>query len=113
MCVFHTCGNERAAGRGCACSTPVNSRPRQTLRVTSESSWCMSSPKSSPCRYCTMKLWCAEKPASLCLGKRRRASGRMTRDCRSSTRGRMPMLLTITPYAFIELGRVTGRPEAS
>jgi len=34
---------------------PVNSRPIQTLRVTSELSMCMSSPRSCPALYSTMK----------------------------------------------------------
>ena len=40
---------------------PLKSFPKQTLKVTSLSSVCMSKPKSSPTLYRTTKVWCLSK----------------------------------------------------
>mmetsp|Transcript_8153 Transcript_8153/g.26256 ORF Transcript_8153/g.26256 Transcript_8153/m.26256 type:complete len:299 (+) Transcript_8153:94-990(+) len=78
-------------------AAPRKSLPRQTLTVTSESSVCMSRPRSCPALYLTMKEWCDVNPPSACSGYRSAARGCSTAACSRSIAGRIPMALTMMP----------------
>mmetsp|Transcript_86658 Transcript_86658/g.242765 ORF Transcript_86658/g.242765 Transcript_86658/m.242765 type:complete len:207 (-) Transcript_86658:655-1275(-) len=89
---------------------PVNSSPRQTLKVTSESSVCMSRPRSSSARYRTVKQWWPSQPVPG-PGNKRWPRG-WSSACSLVTNGSSPISPRMIPYLFMLLGRLAGKPVA-